>query len=140
MWFNPIITLLLRSPLYRLMGQGLMLITYKGRKSGKIYTTPINYSEINGELLTTSFKERKWWRNLKDGAQVTVHLNGRDCKATCVVLEDEEDVKPALAEFLRLNPGLARALKVGKDEDGQPAPEDVRRAARGRVMIKTKII
>ncbi len=60
MWFNPIMTLLLRSPLYRLAGPGMMLITYTGRKSGKVYTTPINYSEIDGELLTTSFKGRKW--------------------------------------------------------------------------------
>ena len=46
MWFNPMITWLLRSPLHGLVSKSIMLITYKGRKSSKEYTTPVNYLRI----------------------------------------------------------------------------------------------
>jgi hypothetical protein len=41
--YNPIVSWLLRSPLQGLMSSSTMLITFAGRKSGKTYTTPVNY-------------------------------------------------------------------------------------------------
>ena len=35
---NPIVRLILRSPLHRLVSGSILLITYQGRKSGKTYT------------------------------------------------------------------------------------------------------
>ena len=40
---NPIIRLVLRSPLHGLFSGSLALITYRGRKSGKEYTIPVQY-------------------------------------------------------------------------------------------------
>jgi len=40
---NPLMHALLRSPLHGLLSGMLMLRSYTGRKSGKVYTIPIGY-------------------------------------------------------------------------------------------------
>jgi len=40
---NPLMRALLRSPLHGLLSGMLMLLSYTGRKSGKVYTIPIGY-------------------------------------------------------------------------------------------------
>ena len=42
--FNPFMVWLLRSPLHKLASKNTLLITFTGRKSGKKYTTPVNYA------------------------------------------------------------------------------------------------
>jgi hypothetical protein len=74
MWFNPIMSWMLRSPLHSIVSKNMMLMTYTGRKSGKSYTTPMNYLEMNGGLYTNSYRDRAWWRNLRGGAEVTLRL------------------------------------------------------------------
>ena len=58
MWYNGIIKGLLRSPLHRLMSTSTLLITYTGRKSGQVYTTPVNYVQKGQDVLITSMRGR----------------------------------------------------------------------------------
>ena len=74
--YNPIVSWLLRSPLQGLMSTSTMLITFSERKSGKTYTTPVNYVQDDHTLLVVSPKDRLWWRNLRGGAPVTVFVRG----------------------------------------------------------------
>ncbi len=78
---NEFIKILLRSPLHRLFSSSLMLITVKGRKSGRAITTPVNYYNDRDTLWVISDRNRKWWRNGCGGAVVTLRLQGRDVKA-----------------------------------------------------------
>ena len=41
--YNPIVAGILRSPLHGVMSKSVMLLTYRGRRSGRIFTTPISY-------------------------------------------------------------------------------------------------
>ncbi len=141
MWFNPITTWIMRSPLHGFVSKNMMLITYTGRKSGKQYTTPVNYLEIakNGStfLYTTSYRERVWWRNLRGGAEVTLRLQGRDLPARAEVVEELEQVAQELGAYLRQAPNLGRYLSVSMDEGGTPDVEDLQRAAEKMVVVKT---
>lgn len=141
MWFNPITTWIMRSPLHGFVSKNMMLITYTGRKSGKQYTTPVNYLEIakNGStfLYTTSYRERVWWRNLRGGAEVTLRLQGRDLPARAEVVEDLEQVAQELGAYLHQAPNLGRYLGVSLDEGGTPDVEDLQRAAEKMVVVKT---
>jgi hypothetical protein len=56
MWFNPLMAGLLRSPLHALISHNTMLITVRGRKTGRALTTPVNYVRNDDELLTVSFR------------------------------------------------------------------------------------
>jgi hypothetical protein len=41
---------LLRSPLHGIVGRSFMLITFTGRKSGRAYTTPVQYVQDSNTL------------------------------------------------------------------------------------------
>ncbi len=78
MWFNPIMTFLLRSPLHSLVSNSMMLISVTGRKSGRRVTLPVSYVRENDTLWVISSRNRQWWRNLLGGAPVTLRLAGQD--------------------------------------------------------------
>jgi len=53
---------LLRSPLHRLASGSLLLITYRGRRSGRQFTIPVMYAERDGVLtIFVGNAEQKVW-------------------------------------------------------------------------------
>ena len=72
--YNPIVRLLLRSPLHGLLSNSTMLVIFAGRESRKSNTTPVNYVWDDHMLLVVSPEGRLWWRNLRGGAAVTVRV------------------------------------------------------------------
>lgn len=77
---NPLVGLLLRSPLHRLVNRRLALITYTGRRTGRRHTIPVGYGITGREVtITVGAPERKvWWRSLTDaGARVELVVRGR---------------------------------------------------------------
>ncbi|GAB4533133.1 MAG: nitroreductase/quinone reductase family protein [Anaerolineae bacterium] len=137
MWFNPIMEWLLKSPLHPLISSNTMLITYTGHKSGRLYTTPVNYLRDGDVFTTISYRQRVWWRNLRGGAPVTIRVQGKDLEAVADVVEDDETVAGHLAAYLQKAPRLARYFDVRINPHGQPDPDDVARAARERVIVHT---
>ena len=77
---NRLVGVLLRSPLHPLVSRHLALITVTGRRTGAQHTFPIGYQDSNEKLtIPVLWPERKlWWRNLRDGAPVSLHLRGTD--------------------------------------------------------------
>ncbi len=116
-----------------------MLITFTGRKSGKVYTTPVGYVR-NGDSLTFYTKRRRiWWRNLRGGAPVTVRVKGQDLEGVGETIEDEKAVAAILSAYLQEFPQYARYYQVTLDADGQPKPEEVSRAAQENVIVRVQI-
>jgi deazaflavin-dependent oxidoreductase (nitroreductase family) len=119
--YNPIVIWLLRSPLHELMGNSTMLITFAGRKSGKTYTTPVNYVWDDHSLLVVSPRDRLWWRNLRGGAPVTVYVRGQSMNGIGSAFEGEEALKEGgLIIVLWKMPAYRRYWWVQLDENGQP--------------------
>lgn len=139
MWYNRIISWLLRSPLHGLLSKNIMLIRVTGRKSGRIYTTPVNYVRDGGILWVTSFRNRTWWRNLKGGAPVSVLLEGKELRGQGLAIVDAKDVAESLCGFFRKVPGRAKYYDVQLDPDGQPNPQDCSRAAQEHVIIRIEL-
>jgi deazaflavin-dependent oxidoreductase (nitroreductase family) len=139
MWYNPILTWLLRSPLHGLLSESTMLITVTGRKSGKEIILPVGYVDMGEELLTVSFRRRSWWRNLRGGAPVTVRLRGRNFQPYSMTIEDDEGVAKQLVAYFKKVPQYAKYLNVRLDEHGAPVTEDVLKSAKERVIILTRL-
>jgi len=135
MWFNPIMVFILRSPLHGVLSKNTLLITYTGQKSGKTYTTPVNYVRFEDSLLITSYRRRTWWRNLRGRAPVTLRLQGKDLQATAEVYEDDENVAQYLATYLSKMPQVAKYFNVSLDERGEPNLVEVRQTAVERVIV-----
>jgi deazaflavin-dependent oxidoreductase (nitroreductase family) len=137
---NPIVSALLRSPLHALAGPGTALISVTGRRSGRTYATPVNVLADGDRLTIVSLRQRTWWRNLRQGAEVGLRLQGQDRRGRAVVVEEEGLVAAALAEAARLQPAYARYLGLRRGPDGQWEEDGLRRAARGRVMVKVELL
>ncbi len=112
MWFNPIMKWILRSPMHGLISKSVMLVTFAGRKSGKVYTVPVNYVRDGDQYLTVSYRQRNWWRNLRGGVPVTLHIEGQDLKAVAEVEEETTPVAENLTALFRSAPQVARYLAV----------------------------
>lgn len=138
MWFNPLMAAILRSPLHGMLSRNTMLITVRGRKTGRPVTTPVNYVRQGNDLLTVSFRSRTWWRNLRGGAPVELLLEGARRSATASVEESEADVSRALGELVKQVPAFARPLGIDLDAERRPRPADLARAAQQRVIIRTR--
>jgi deazaflavin-dependent oxidoreductase (nitroreductase family) len=149
MWFmnkitNPIVRLILLSPLYRLLSSSLLLISYRGRKSGKEYTLPVQYAQTENciYILPGMPEQKTWWRNLKGDTQVRVTLAGQTVAANGRLLEqesEEETIVKSLDLYLQHFPALAKSLKVSKDGAGHFNAADLRAASAGLVMIRVEL-
>ncbi len=137
-WLNSIMRWLLQSPLHGLVSRRIMLITFNGRKSGKTYTTPVDYVR-EGDTVTL-FTHGKWWRNLTGGAPVTLRLRGEDVRGTAeVTAEDKTAVADGLEWFLTRLPADARYYGVTFDENKKPRREDCERGAQDAIMVRVKL-
>ena len=136
MWFNPIMVWLLKSPLHGMISRGVMLVSVTGRKSGKMISTPTNYLRDGSTLWVISWRDRKWWRNLRGGAKVRVLLAGRSVEGRGQVIEDEVALAHSLFDYYRKVPQYAKYVKIGMDTAGLPISADCERVASSLVMIR----
>ncbi|MCA9905047.1 MAG: nitroreductase family deazaflavin-dependent oxidoreductase [Anaerolineae bacterium] len=140
LWFNRVMKLVLRIPLlHRVVSGNIMLLTYTGRRTGKVYTIPVSYTQHGNTL--TMFTNHNWSKNLIDKVPVTLRLRGRLLKATLDFnTTDVEQITPVLLEHLRNKPADARIHKVTYDDTGKPKAAEVRRAAGNVRMIRLKLV
>lgn len=137
-WLNRTMRFLLRSPAHGLVSKSVLLITFTGRKSGKTYTTPVDYSQ-DGDLVSI-FTHAAWWKNLSGGAPVTLRLRGRDVRGHAEpVADDKQAVAAGLTAHLRKVPSDARYYDVTLDSDGEPDPAAVDKAAQSVVMVRVRL-
>lgn len=126
---------ILRSPFHALLSRNTLLITFTGRKSGRRYTTPVNYVCVSDLIYVSSMKDRTWWRNLRGGARVTLRVRGQEVAGWGEVIEDVESVRSSLMAYLRADPTIANYFDVRVDSEGQLDEKDVARAAKPRVIV-----
>src|SRR5436190_18584966 len=83
---NPFVSVVLRSPLHRLLSKQLLLLTVTGRTSGKAYTFPVGYIREADAIIILSGRH-VWWKNLRGGAPVAVLLEGQRHTGRAEVIE-----------------------------------------------------
>ena len=134
-YVNRAMKFILRSPVHGMVSKSIMLITFTGCKSGKIYTTPVSYSQHDGQIYV--FTHATWWKNLCGGAPVTMCIQGREVQGIAVPqVEDKQAMAAALVNHLRKAPNDAEYYGVTFDDSGNPRAEEVARAVRRVVMIR----
>jgi hypothetical protein len=72
---NPIMKLLLRTPLAGAARHQLMVVNFTGRKSGRAYSIPLSAHLIDGNLYAMA--AATWKNNFRDGAPAQVLHNGK---------------------------------------------------------------
>jgi deazaflavin-dependent oxidoreductase (nitroreductase family) len=125
-----------------MMSAAVLLITYRGKKSGKAYTLPVNYVQVGKTIyIIPGMPEQKtWWRNLRGGADVTLLLNGKSVRGLATVLEGEvEAAFAALSHYLERFPPSAKLHGVRLEADGALNPDDLSRAAQTTIVVQVTL-
>ena len=136
---NGFITWMLRSPLHGMLSGSTMLVTVTGCKSGRQISTPVNYAREGNTLWITSFRQRNWWRNLRGGQPVVLHIKGKEVRGWGRAIEEKPEVEAALSNYLQRLPKSAKYFDVTLDENGYPNPAEISRAAQDRVMVEITV-
>lgn len=139
-WANVPVKWLLRSPLHGMVDDQLMLITARGRRSGRSFTIPVGYAHgVDGwYVLVGEPATKSWWRNLEGGADVTLMMHGEQVPAHARVMRWQTNhslFEGALALYLRRFPRTARRLGVPMP-GGVPDHAALREVARDAVMVR----
>ena len=102
---NPLLRWLLRSRLHVLASGGLVLLSIRGRRSGREYTIPVGYQRAQrtqhaGEacseglvVMVSHAHTKQWWRNFRQAGPVGLHHLGHERTGTAWVVD------PASNEF-----------------------------------------
>jgi hypothetical protein len=137
---NPSMKALLQLPLHPLFSGTLMLITYKGRKSGKVYIHPIGYFEWGPDELL-AFTSARWWVNMLGGAPVRLLVKGRWLEAVPTIIRERAAVIETVKEFIwRIGLKPALRLALGLPRDREPTPDDFCAIPPSRTIVIFKVV
>jgi hypothetical protein len=86
---NPVLGLLLGTPLAGPLGKQFMVLNFTGRKSGKQFKLPVSAHLIDGDLYALA-GTAAWKYNFKGGAPAQVVYNGRTTAMRGELVADRE--------------------------------------------------
>ena len=87
---NPFVRVVLESRAHSLLSGRLVLLAYRGRRSGRRFSIPLRYAEMeSGGLVAVAVRpERKqWWRAFSEANRATITLRGALIEARGRVVE-----------------------------------------------------
>ena len=138
---NPTMRFFLRSPFHVLWSRSLMLISFTGRNSGRRFTTPVRYIRIGTTVRCFTSAKNQWWRNLRDGADVVLRIEGVDKPYHAIaIVNDPDTIRGALRDYLGLFPQDAAYHDIRLNGDKSLLNEDLERAAHNAIVIEAKPI
>lgn len=133
---NDFVKFFLHTPLHVFLGD-TMLITVTGCKTGKKYSTPVGFYREDGCLWVMTNRDRTWWRNVRNGGDVTLLLKGKTMSAFAEAELDEQLVATRLVDYIRHIPMAAKSLGI-RMEDKIPNAADVACVAKDRLFVRIK--
>ncbi|MDI3341438.1 MAG: nitroreductase/quinone reductase family protein [Sphaerobacter sp.] len=137
---NPIMRRVLASRSGR-MGESLLLLHFTGRKSGRAYTVPAGYHDLDDRLVVLT--NSGWRHNFRSGRPGEVTLRGRRRRARFVLVDDPDRVAEAYRRLIERY-GTARArrrLGIRFDPSRVPTLGELREAvvASGLSVIEVRL-
>lgn len=122
---NPLTKRLLDSRFAGPMAKALLLLRYRGRKSGRMFTTPVGHVREGDRVVMVTSPTYRWWPNLVGGADVDVRLpDGWRSGRGEVILPDDPRYDETLAFHVsKRGPGMLRGFGLDIDAEGRLAPE-----------------
>lgn len=107
------------------VGSRVLVLEFTGRETGRQYSTPVGFRRIDGRLALLT--DSGWRHNLRDGADVTVTLEGKRVPARAELFDDPAAVvtivERTMDEVGWRNAG--RRLGVRVNVERRPTPEEL---------------
>lgn len=125
---NPLMRYLLRTPLAGGLRKQFMVLSFKGRKTGREFMLPVSAHWIDGDLY--ALVGSAWKVNFRGGAPVSVLVDGRETAMRGALIEDREQTV-SLFHRCAVSYGVKRAQRMMGlrfREDRIPSAEEFREA------------
>ena len=106
---------LLDSPIHWPFSRWFAVLAWKGRKTGRRYSTPVSYVR-EGDVVFLTTGDR-WWRNLSGGAPITLRLAGRQREGTAEPILDAAAGRAEHERLFRAHPWFRRLAGLPKGAD-----------------------
>ena len=142
---NPIVRFLLRSPIHGIASRNLCLLSFRGRRSGRRYTTPLSFVREGGrkgrKVLLLSSHNTRWWKNLLDEpAEVEIEIAREVHRGLARAhVEDSGPFRDGVRRFLTALPRDARVYGIRLDREKRPLEEDIGSAAGHVVLVEVEL-
>lgn len=135
---NVVPALIIKSPMHRLMSDKYAILTFTGRKSGRVYTTPMAYVRDGNRVLLST--DSPWHRNLEGGAPVKMRIRGHNVTGTATPVKSAEEAAVVLRTLVDAIPSYAGPAGLAK-EDGRVSDAEIRRSVTegGRVSLVVEL-
>lgn len=138
-WMNAAVRAMLHTPLIqRLVGRTFAMMTVTGAKTGRRYTTPVQYLVHGDEFVVLSQRMRKWWRNIASEPEVKLRIQGRSITGRARIASDDE-AGPILSDCLAAEPRVAKFYGIESGSDGTVDAADIDRLLSGFVVLAVEI-
>ena len=137
---NPVTIAIAKSPLHFLISQSLVVLNFKGMKTGKNYALPVSYLEDpSGNLSCVTDRLNIWWRNLLHATNIKILYKGKLTDALVTIEHQNNkiiaDQLDALCSHSRIDGFFAKVSY----KNGNPVRKDIEKAASLMTLIQLSI-
>ena len=126
-------------PIY---GRMVLLLTTTGRISGLPRVTPLQYEEIDGEIIIGSARgiNADWFKNIQADPQVKVQVRSRKFTGIGEPVTDTSRIADFLEYRLRKNPRMIGFIMSREGVSKDPSREELEKHATRKAMVVIKPI
>ena len=115
----------------------MLVIGFRGRKTGRSYSTPVRYVETDELIQCFTSKSGKWWRNVAATDQVTLLVKGVESSyQSHLIIDDSARIGAALHRCLSHYPQDAVYHDITIDSDGSLNSDEFENALPNVVLIE----
>ena len=138
---NPLMSALLRSPMHGIASANLCIFSYRGRRTGKSYSTPLSFMREGSLVRLLSSHNTRWWNNFLDGpVDVEIEIARKTFRGKArTVVEDGDAFRDGVRAFLTAVPRDARVYGIKLDSNREPLEEDIAKAAGHVVLVEIEL-
>ncbi len=135
---NPVMRLLLRSPLHGITSHNIAVLHFTGRTSGRERNTPLSYTREGDLVRLLTSEDTRWWRNFRgEEDSVEIELGRKRYEGVAVLLEeDSEELREGVRSFIKALPRDAKVYGLQLSEDGQLEESSLAAIAQRLVLVE----
>ena len=116
-WANSWMKWALTTPgIQSMVGKGVALLSFKGRKTGEPYTIPVSYHRQGDSVTIITKRQRTWWRNFESPLDVELRLAGHIHVGKAEIEADDAEALEFMTEYLKTRPIDAKAYGLARNE------------------------
>lgn len=121
----------------KIYGRMVLLLSTRGRRTGKLRTTPLQYERIDEDYYVAAARGMKtdWLRNIQSDPKVVVRVGEGQFHAMAEIIQDQEMIADFLVLRLAKHPRFVGTIMRMDGYPSNPDRDDLITYANNRVMV-----